>query len=455
MHSDAGQLYLCVGVSTFVVQTSIMKKLTICALSGFLFLTANISQAQTGTPTRVIATTEYASDSLGWYPFDSVSYYYSGSRGGYPIMLNGSLQYSGKYDTAYYLAKGTRGNKYYQSGRFIQIFDGHNNALTAISQNYDTTTHLWNNTYRNIYTYDVHNNHLNHISQSWDKTSGTWKTQSSFGYTYDANNNLVTDTTTSWVSGIWQYTVLQLYTYDMHNNLTDVVGMTYSAGSWHNAEKHSYFLNAGNKPDSMTYYSSSGSGWSGNAKVVYTYDSSYNELTDTNQSWSGTSWQNNYCITNAYDIHSNQISQLRQVWDGSGYVNSTIHYQSFNTDNKLDTMTVLFWDGHDSVWKPEYRAVYYYAPITDVKNVNQVAGDMTIYPSPANSYINIDINWKNAQRATLAIYDMNGRLYRQWTANPGLSYYSNIPTGSMPAGNYILKVRGDAGQMAEQFSIVH
>ena len=463
-----------------------MQKLRTCALLACLSLTTIFSFAQTGAPIRELATTNYYPDSLGWYSFDSTYYLYSGSRGGFPIVSDGFWEYAGKFDTSYYLSKGARLSDYHQSGRNIETFDSHDIMLSSVSQAYDTASHSWANEYQEIFTYDAHNNMLTHLSQTWNKASSAWQNQARNGNTYDASNNMLTDTLASWVSGTWQYTSLTQFTYDTHNNLTDQVQMTYLSGNWNNAAKYSYFLNAGFKPDSVVSYSPSGSGWAGSLKDVYTYDGVYNNLTDTSFLWSGTAyasrsldiytysgsdqlsdehkiplgttgWQNNYYIANTYDGHHNQVRQVKQVWNtvAMAYINSTSSDNSFNTDNKLDTMTLSGWKSSSSVWNATYRSVNYYSPTTAVKNVNQMAGDMHIYPSPANGNMNVDINWKTAQRATLAIYDMNGRLYRQWTDNPGLSYHSNIPTESMPAGNYILKVRGDAGQMAEQFSIVH
>ncbi|MGN6568061.1 MAG: T9SS type A sorting domain-containing protein [Flavipsychrobacter sp.] len=447
-----------------------------------------VCNAQTSV-IRERATTAYRTDSAGLYPSDSTYYKYSGSRGGFPIWQYNTWQYSGKYDTCYYTYKTNRDSKYYPISRLIDTFDSHNNLLGTLYQSYDTASGKWTNSSLALFTYDAHNNQLSALYQSWNSTSGIWMNSTLYGYTYDANNNMLTDTTSTWISGVHTYSSLYLYAYDTHNDLTESLLRTYSSGSWNNLIKQSYFLNAAYKPDSVLTFYQSGTSWNKVDKELYTYDSVYNALTDSQYQWntitsvwntgalhiytySGsdqlsdeyrlgdhlTAWQNYSYTSNSYDANHNMVDLIYEMWDTvtAAYRNDFKENNIFNTDNKADTMKLSVWDTSASAWNFNYMTVYYYGTVASgVNNMVQHGGNVHLYPSPANGYLNIDIKWKTAQAATLAIYDMNGRLYRQWAADASLNYHSNIPTSGLPAGNYILKVRGDAGQVAEQFSIVH
>lgn len=80
---------------------------------------------------------------------------------------------------------------------------------------------------------------------------------------------------------------------------------------------------------------------------------------------------------------------------------------------------------------------------------------MKLYPSPASSYINVDLSNLDNKAAILAIYDATGRLYKQWQTTPGSSYHATVPVNALPAGNYFLEMREGQTQKTTQFSVVH
>ncbi|MBS1689976.1 MAG: T9SS type A sorting domain-containing protein, partial [Bacteroidetes bacterium] len=132
---------------------------------------------------------------------------------------------------------------------------------------------------------------------------------------------------------------------------------------------------------------------------------------------------------------------------------------AYNSDNFVTTYTTTTWDTTASSWvqkNSDQQSRYYYEAYTGllVNNTNNINCDLSLYPSPASSYINIDLKWDNTQPCLLAIYDMNGKLYKQWQTTAGNSYHASVPVNQLPAGNYILEVQNDKGQTAKQFSIV-
>ena len=458
-------------------------------LSYFLFacfiLSSSVGKAQPGL-VREYAATTYVTDSIGLYVQDSTYYMYGGSRSGLPVFKDVGWQYVGKYDTCYSVYKLYRDDKYGWA-RNIDTFDSHGNLVYYLSQLYDTAAGEWKSYVQIAYSYDVHNNQISSVEQDMDVTTATLKNKSHRGSTYDANNNILTDTSANWSGSAWVYSMLNIYKYDPLNNLTGSLQKLYSGGAWNNISKFTYFLNAVNKPDSVIVSVPSASIWKNGSKNTYTYDAANNELSDTSYTWKDVSsvWhksalhtytyaggdklsdeyrqemtgdtvlKNNTYTSYTYDANHNMLIYLFQTWDTAAglYADYLRSDNSYNADNVPDTTTVLM--KKSAAWIMSYRVLYYYTAPSAVKNIVDNGGDMHLYPSPANGYMNVDIKWKTAQAARLAIYDMNGRLCRQWTADASLNYHSNIPTANLPAGNYILKVQGDAGQVARQFSVVH
>ena len=460
-------------------------KFTYILVCCFLFI-SSLSNAQSSIIIET-ANTSYTTDSIGWYAYDSTYYFYSGVRGGFPVIQNGYWEYVGKFDTVYYAYRSDRAGMYSTTYRTVETFDTHDNLLSSTSQTYDTATGTWKSYYQTVYTYDAHNNTLSTTYQNWDTSSGgSWKNAARYSYSYDASNNMLTDTTLIPSGSAWNFSSLYLYTYNSHNDLVENIDMSYVGGSWANSEKYTYYINAGHKPDSMLVYMPSGPAWSNFYKDIYTYDGSYNMLTDTMLQWNNITfvWHNIYLhvytysgsdrlsdeyktaqgdtawvgfryTSYNYDANHNETLALYQNWDTATktYINYYKYDNSFNSLKKLDTLVYSTWAS--GAWATSYKTKYYYKTLDGVKDIAQNGGDMHLYPSPANGYMNVDIKWKTAQAAKLAIYDMNGRLCRQWAADASLNYHCNIPTTNLPAGNYILKVQGDAGQAAQQFSVVH
>ncbi len=77
--------------------------------------------------------------------------------------------------------------------------------------------------------------------------------------------------------------------------------------------------------------------------------------------------------------------------------------------------------------------------------VQTVAGKSTIevYPNPASSYINIDVNADQVSTYQFKLYDMNGRVVKD--ESPNSSSYYRINIEDIPAGVYLLEIISRAG----------
>lgn len=163
----------------------------------------------------------------------------------------------------------------------------------------------------------------------------------------------------------------------------------------------------------------------------YTYDVNNNMLSEITQSYitATSSWANTTRQRYTYDSYNNPIVYITDTWNSGGF------WQSISTD----------------------QLNYYYYQLyypSGIPTVEAPSGRLRVYPSPASTLLNIDLSWDESQAATIAIYDVSGRLYRQWQTPAGSSYQSNMSVSQLPAGTYYMSVTGNSGQITKSFSIV-
>ena len=103
-------------------------------------------------------------------------------------------------------------------------------------------------------------------------------------------------------------------------------------------------------------------------------------------------------------------------------------------------------------------ARYYYQSYSTVA-VNNVANEgnsANIYPVPAQNTLRIDLNWNVAQTATIAIYDMQGRMVSPVIDVPSVTEYRvGISVNNLATGTYIVRINGTQDQIVKQIVVAH
>ena len=156
--------------------------------------------------------------------------------------------------------------------------------------------------------------------------------------------------------------------------------------------------------------------------------------------------------------------QVNQVWDttGTGSFNNVIEYTyTYNTYGQMTESTGESWNPGVG-WEfanGDPQAFYYYElytpSATSVKNVVNNGGDVNIYPVPAQNVLNIDLTWNVAQSATIALYDMSGRMINTLTAPKSTQYSGALSVSNLADGMYVIRIDGTQGQIVKQIVVAH
>jgi len=445
----------------------------------------------------------YSTSGPGLYIGDSDTYLYSGYKTGAVkntgTVIANNWTYSGKYDTLNRRRYDTVSTylHYYNRDRTYNHYVGSNNNIdTSTYQTYDTVLIAYKNYSRNIYTFDANNNTLTNLTDYW--VASAWRDSTEHLYTYDGGNNMLTDTSKNLGNSNNNNVTVYHYT---SGTLDTSTSYNWSGGSYaltNNSRRTVYYLNTSSKPDStVTYGWSTGSStWNANNKIHYIY-SGGNVTIDTNKSLFGGTW---YVSTDNYTYSgTNMTSDTAKANIGTGFANTSLYvmtydgssnetscekyslvsaawrdtalytntYNSYNQNTMYMTQTRLggtSWgfsrtsNGFGG-YNYDVMNLYYYSTYNDPTSVqplgaNNTNGNLKLYPVPANNMLNIDLSWNNTQSSVIAIYDMTGRLWMQWQAENTSNYKHTVYISQLPAGNYIVKVRGESDQAVQPFVIV-
>lgn len=386
--------------------------------------------------------------------------------------------------------------------RYLNTYDSRHNILTSISQTWDISALNWRNNYQSIYTYNSNNQQVTEIHQlwntssdgwinidkytdtytpnsnmasqlyqNWDDASQTWINSNLVQMTYDALNRMLTYSNQVWntASAVWENDIQYAYVYDNYGDEVSDLFQTWNtqSNSWSNYSRHLYSYENGNIVSirnllSDLYEVWDSSAWTHVTNVIYTYNASNDRLTEMHEIYNNTTstWTNLYLYTSTYDDSHNQLSQLEQTWSvaDNNFVNSSMVERSFNKYNQLSSLITNTWNP-GGFWQPltsDIQENFYYEEYgaTAVNNLQSPAS-ISIYPSPAENFVNIDIAWNNNQSAVISIFDVMGKLYTQWEVAKTDTYHRSLSVSDFPAGNYFIRISGEKDKIAKQFVVLH
>jgi len=335
------------------------------------------------------------------------------------------------------------------------VYDPRNNRIANYNYQGDTTPGHWTPHDSVFYTYDSKNNMLSLLKPSVERDS----------FSYDASNNLIAQYNRYWsiAKSTWENGDATTYTYS-----GGLLQSSYyyiwiaSSGTFTTGSATFYYYNSSKKlikkvalqldpwvttPDSLTYQQIDSNVYDAAGDMTYSYHAQYNDLDLT--------WQYSR-DSNAYDAVHNMVADAQQLYDtlSKQYETNTQLSYAYNI---LHQRTRLHSQTSPYSVNGNYTSRYYYELYTPtaVATINSMAAKINVFPNPANAELNLHVQWTNPQAFTVGLYDMQGKLLRQWAEQKTTEYQKQIPMSMLPAGNYILNIKGENGSIQQQISIVH
>jgi hypothetical protein len=239
-------------------------------------------------------------------------------------------------------------------------------------------------------------------------------------FEYDASDNLVMFTDVQWDASAskWINKERSTYTYsgtDMVSHNKEVWDA--NSGQWQFSRRREFAYNGNHVTNIVEYYYSQGS-WQRDLKRIYSYNNNNDKDVETIQTWNS--------ATNSF-INSKQI------------------VYSYNNFFMPTAITHYTWDLGVAGWihvMGDKQYTYYYEAVfpSSVTNTTLAANTLNIYPVPAATNVNIDVNFEQHQQSNISLHDMRGAVVRQWSEQATASLHKQLDVNDIPAGNYFVTV---------------
>lgn len=158
-----------------------------------------------------------------------------------------------------------------------------------------------------------------------------------------------------------------------------------------------------------------------------------------------------------YDNNGNLVSKRDYNWDAgvNGYIFSHVDSMTYYANDHLFSHGHYSYNGNDLV--PAEKGVFEYFYYAFPAGVDALAKDEEIglYPTPATTYINLQLHFNKPEIFSLHIMNMNGQALRSWSEPAQGEYKKQILLDGLPAGNYLLQVHTANGYRTKHFTIIH
>jgi hypothetical protein len=196
------------------------------------------------------------------------------------------------------------------------------------------------------------------------------------------------------------------------------------------------------------------------SKEEFAYNSAGVETDHSFFKWSeaDSSWLNNMEVVTTNTPSGKKSSVLIKQWDDDGECDTTNQTTfTYNHDNLIQGNIIGKWDG--STFNPIVKTTYYYEDhAVSIPEVSNQGGTLAVYPVPAKNELTINLQWNNTQAGNAAIYDLQGRVWKQWQVPAASSYNDIVSVKELPSGNYFIRFDGDKNNVnalvLQQFTIV-
>lgn len=406
--------------------------------------------------TRLVAKSYYIYQNGKFTPVDSFNYSYSNGRGGSPeemdtnddgVMFDQSVKYI--YNGSTFVNKLKRTQSYGLNG--VEM-------LYYMPWNASAQTPDWKDSIRYAYLYSgnqiLHARLDTYIPPGW-----------SYGNTYLYNNSY---TGNGYIANILAVDQDINFVYDNNDNLVCrwIQARNPNSAQWIATIKDSFAYDNAGRLVYMLHqvYDIASSNWINDQQTFYTYAAgtgpklSFSAVEQWNAAQS--LWQKKEQHLFEYDVNNNKTADITQNWNAALaiYQNSTRIDWVYNYNHQITSVKSTTWSTTAAAWVAvagNFQRNFYYETYfpTSILNLENAVVNMNLYPLPASDVVHFRIDWRMPQDFSMSVTDMQGRTLQQWSEPATGVYERSLDVTQWPAGNYLLTVNGEKGQLTKRFVV--
>lgn len=468
-------------------------RLHLLILISLLSLSSFRSDAQIhNTRLKAVSLTKYNGTEFS-YCYDSSAFLYTGVHAQQHIGWRSGLKFM-KYDTLEHIVWNTSTAKYELEYAKTQQFSNDDSLLLTQTHKNDNGTirddasvHYSYNTNGDIayevskvynggasglinkdslsYIYNAGNQLIEVVTYNWDDANNVWQPYSRAVTAYDANGNNDYYVYRLWHSNAWVDVEVISNTFNGNNELVTAVQKLASAPGTPvvNIYRNTYTYQSGMVKDHVIeQWDDRNAVWFNHTKLQYAYNGNSDIISITTMLWdiNLTIWDNLYLQQYTY-YAPQQVQYVTNLnWNGTGYDNDTRTYYTYNNLGYVATETGSEWNAVNGNWEYikdqsiQTRYFYDHNWPTSVTHAPAKGSVMTLYPIPANAFVNVNIPSSSNEHIVIGVYTIDGRLVKQSNSNV-LNDKLVVPVSDLADGIYLLKVKVRGRVYCERFIVSH
>ena len=344
---------------------------------------------------------------------------------------------------------------------------GQNKLRSSINEYY--TGSSWEKSWGYNYEYDNNNNLISETYLNW--TDGQWVIREKTTYTYDVNNKVTSELGQEWntTTSMFENSYRDTYSY-LNGKFSGQTSEVWQNSNWANEWKIEVNYGGNNLPSGYLSYEWDGSQWGVESQGTFDYNGNNRVAFETSQDWRNSSWVNSYKTiynyngnnkilntrganwddfnnlwveNNRYDYEldlagnrtvevntyqNNNITSKNKTeytYDGSSLMNDFAHpykdkngvdylTEDFPYVNKLLTATNYSFNTNNSSYQISNRTTYNYSEsiVLSTEIPEFLETSLTLFPNPATSVLNLDFLSSDTVDKII-IMDLTGRVVKQ------------------------------------------
>ena len=341
------------------------------------------------------------------------------------------------------------------------VYNANNQETEILTQEYNYSLSILENTYRFRTEYDINNNETAYYQDLWNSTSNSYELNygSKSFYTYDSNNKIVEEFRQRYESANPTFVNISKtkYTYNS-NTLVEQEEFDWNGTAWI-AEYKTIYEYVNNAFTSLIYQEWDGSQYVNYYKMTDLTWQTWNQnwensdlLSYTSQEWNGTTWVTTERGTYAYDafggtvetveefVNNNWVLSARYSNLKDSHLNESVSKKENYSNNvwvtEYHSEVVHVYDGNDNItqttWKnwntnlfllenqtrKDYADFQIYNNTVGVENITL---NSVLYPNPFNDKCTVLI--ENEGNYTFSLINSNGQIVKELNFNASLTFY--------------------------------
>jgi hypothetical protein len=332
-------------------------------------------------------------------------------------------------------------------------YDSNDNKTRHTEYRWNEAAHEWVFKSKEEWEFSSGDDTIVHTSYIYETGSGTWEYQYKYEQSLNDDGVLVSENGYEWDTSdsLWLDDKKRERTFDDSGNWTMETTFTWSAPfqKWVNAAMQERTFNDDGRliSDIISAWNHNTDSWEGYSRKEMEYDESGNIITLLTYQWLGDAWLPYQRTNYSWDMNENKTMEDKYQRDeGTGnWTGLSKKEWAFDTDNDLLRETVHAWHSSSSDWRLSTRDYYYYEGSSSVPEIKKETG-LTIYPNPAESFVNIS---GGEAILEIQILTIGGQSIK--STKP---VNSKIDISNIPAGMYIIAVQSATRTTTEPIIIV-